>query len=273
MNEGHFLMEIYTEQEREEIMQTIISEMRNDERILSVILAGSTSRGFNDRFSDIDLVIVVDDENFRSCCKEWVEWFGNQYNEMMHFGGPLHEGKQVYCYLLEGYLEVDLVFESRSAISPRKERKFIFNRTATLLEELNNLSDRDGDVQKGQYLNSISNVWYNIIHGTVALKRGNIWRSYSEILQLMCKTADLAGMVYNVKTEDMQSIDLLPTEIIEDFSKCIASEISNTSIETALRRCMRLYFNLAKTLDIRFGIDIGIEAENLLGDYPDKVLG
>lgn len=261
-----------TEQERDAILQNILAELRNDVRIVSVILAGSTSRGFQDRYSDIDLVIVIENESFDLCCDEWIEWFENTHSVLQRFGGVLHHGKQIFCYFLEGYLEVDLVFESRNAISPRTDRSIEFDRTGVLEEEFIVLDGQVTESQKEQYQNSISNVWYNITRGAIALHRGNVWRAYHETLQIMYKTAELAGIRYNKETDDLQSIELLPNEFVMKFKDCVPTEITLPAIERSFRGSIELYFIQALALDQQFEISTGREMEEILSVYPGMVL-
>lgn len=48
---------------RENALEKIIEMLKNDMRIMAVIVVGSGAKGFSDVFSDIDLCIVIEDDN------------------------------------------------------------------------------------------------------------------------------------------------------------------------------------------------------------------
>ena len=39
-------------------------------------LSGSRATGSEDRFSDLDLLLVIDDESFEAFCEDWPSWIG-----------------------------------------------------------------------------------------------------------------------------------------------------------------------------------------------------
>jgi hypothetical protein len=47
-----------------------------DERVRALFLAGSRATGRADRFSDLDLLVVIADETFEAFCEEWQSWVG-----------------------------------------------------------------------------------------------------------------------------------------------------------------------------------------------------
>ncbi len=52
------------------------STLEADERVRALFLAGSRATGSEDRFSDLDLLVVIDDESFEAFCGEWQSWVG-----------------------------------------------------------------------------------------------------------------------------------------------------------------------------------------------------
>jgi len=56
INEGNAL---FTPLEREKILHQLVANLETDPRIVGVVLVGSGAIGFTDRFSDIDMVAVV----------------------------------------------------------------------------------------------------------------------------------------------------------------------------------------------------------------------
>ena len=55
---------MYTEEERNLILKKLIKGLEEKDEILSVIMVGSGAYGFNDKYSDLDLSLVIND-NFK----------------------------------------------------------------------------------------------------------------------------------------------------------------------------------------------------------------
>lgn len=261
-----------SELERSTILQRIINELRDDDRIIAVLLAGSTAFGFNDRFSDIDLVIITPDDSFEQVCQTWSKWIEKTYRILQSFNGAEHEHKHIFVFLLEGFLEIDLVFEAWSAVSHKHPWTVAFDKSGQVEEKLKSLATQEAHSQLSRYRENIGSVWYHVTHGAAALKRGKLWRAYYETLQLMYKTAELAGIYWGKETEDFQSLDELPPEFLERLSKGATGKLTLINLEKTFREIVDLYFDQAQKLDESLGVKVGKETEQLLVGYLSQVL-
>ena len=58
------------------VLERAARTLEADERVRALFLSGSRATGSEDRFSDLDLLLVIDDENFEAFCEEWQSWVG-----------------------------------------------------------------------------------------------------------------------------------------------------------------------------------------------------
>ncbi len=56
------------------VVERASKTLGTDERVRAMFLAGSRATGSEDRFSDLDLLLVIDDESFEAFCEEWQSW-------------------------------------------------------------------------------------------------------------------------------------------------------------------------------------------------------
>ena len=56
------------------VLERAARSLKADERVRALFLAGPRATGSEDRFSDLDLLQVIDDEGFEEFCEEWRSW-------------------------------------------------------------------------------------------------------------------------------------------------------------------------------------------------------
>ncbi len=58
------------------MLERAARSLETDERVRALFLAGSRATGSEDRFSDLDLLLAIEDESFEEFCEEWRSWVG-----------------------------------------------------------------------------------------------------------------------------------------------------------------------------------------------------
>jgi predicted nucleotidyltransferase len=56
---------------REELVERMVEVLRADGRVCAAWLAGSLGRGVGDRYSDVDVVVAVNDVDRKSFVADW----------------------------------------------------------------------------------------------------------------------------------------------------------------------------------------------------------
>ena len=210
---------MYTESDRENILNTLIDNFKNREETLSIILVGSASIGFRDRYSDLDLAIVVDsldniDTIFEKTIKEITDINKIVSNENM-------KERNLQIFLLNNYLEIDIGYYTLDTIyARRKNYKVIYDKTNKvdniMKESLSKINQNKGTTNKVdmkkviEYIDSI--LWYNVFHTITSFIRNDKYRSYYELNDLRNITIDLIGKRFNLETKKHREINNLPIE-------------------------------------------------------------
>ncbi|MEV4065693.1 nucleotidyltransferase domain-containing protein [Nonomuraea dietziae] len=99
-----------------------LPRIRQDPRVAGVAVAGSIARGHPDGYSDVDLIVVIDDEAFDSVMKERLELIGSWAALVAGFTGE-HVGEPRLIITLVGppLLHVDFKFVRASDFAERVE--------------------------------------------------------------------------------------------------------------------------------------------------------
>ena len=65
-------MMLYTPEERQQVLDTLLNVLKGDGRIAGVLVVGSGAVGFKDDYSDIDLsVVMTSEEDVESVFHDW----------------------------------------------------------------------------------------------------------------------------------------------------------------------------------------------------------
>lgn len=208
---------MFTEYDREKILDTIIESLKKRDEILSVILVGSGSIGFRDKLSDLDLAIIVKDLNNLNYV------FNKTKEEISLIDKIVSEedmiDRKLQVFLLNNYLEVDIGYYSLEDIYARRENyKIIFDKTAKVDKLMKESWEKMKLINKGttdivdmkkliSYIDSI--LWYNVIHCVNAYYRKNKYRCYYELNDIRNIAIDLVCKRNNVESKKHRGIELL----------------------------------------------------------------
>ena len=210
---------MYTETDRKNILNILIDNFKNREEVLSIMLVGSATRGFRDRFSDLDLSIVVTnlddiDDIFNKTISEISKIDKIVSNENM-------KERYLQVFLLNNYLEIDIGYYTLDTIyARRKNYKVIYDKTNKvdniMKESLSKIDENKGTTDKVDMKKVIESVdsilWYSVFHTITSFIRNDKYRSYYELNDVRNITIDLIGKRFNVESKKHREINNLPLE-------------------------------------------------------------
>lgn len=258
--------------ERKQILDTLVKELDGDPAVAGVMFAGSTSEGFRDDYSDIDLIVVAEPQDFAAVVKRWVDRIESMLPVIRRFRGLEHERKIIYCFLLEGFLELDVLFESLSTLSAKSRRKIVFDRTGSLSEILQSSPPELEPVPLEAYLKACTDsIWYHVTHTVTALHRGHEWKALHEVDQIRSRTFSLFGLLKGLDVEDYAEVDHLPAPILADLERTLVPEISKDGIFRALELSLGCFFQAAREAAAETGTEPHDDMEALLKGYLEAV--
>ena len=105
------MMPLFNEEERQITLGVLLGALKQDERLDGVILVGSAAEGFDDRFSDIDLTVVVADHYpVGEIYSAWKKRIARLLPVVSSFEVNYAENKFLGGFLLDNFLELDIGF-------------------------------------------------------------------------------------------------------------------------------------------------------------------
>ena len=179
---------MYTEGQR----LTLVAETM--EEIQGVVLMGSGAYGFRDPYSDVDLVLVVKHSDaVPRIHAAWVSMLEETQMVLKHKVYRHQPDIWVSCFLLDGYLELDLGVWSINQIRATKAHwKVLYDKSAPDIEKRlqDTLAGQTADL--GQTAEDSATLMWQFIRGaSVALSRGHAMKAMKEIEYLRDKIAGL----------------------------------------------------------------------------------
>lgn len=211
---------MFSNTERQEILNELIETFKARDDIYAIILVGSASYGFRDKYSDIDLALVYD-ENYS--LDEIFQKTFDDIKSKYSISVCLNQlGRSLQVILLDNYLELDIGYYTLNSLCARRgEYKVVYDKT----NSVNSIMEQSWNINKDKNMGTTSNVdingelfkidanlWYNMIHTVNAFNRGEKYRCYFELGELRNNIISLIGKRNNIETKRFRNIHKLDCE-------------------------------------------------------------
>jgi len=203
--------------EREEILNCLVEGISKLDEITGIVIVGSASLGFRDRFSDIDIALVYDEGySIEKVFDEVSDLVGRDYA----IATVLNQfSRNLQVILLDNYLEIDIGYYTKdSIIARRKNYKVVFDKIGELEEIMKNsweenASEYMGTASRVDIMSELhrtdANLWYNIFHTVNSFLRDEKPRCYFEIEELRRNLISLVGKRNAVETKRFRDVHKL----------------------------------------------------------------
>ena len=127
-------MPLFTPTSRRRTLDILLEAFAGDPRLTGLLIVGSGADGFADRYSDIDLSVVVTERaQVRPVYEDWSRRLEALLPVVHAFG--LDRGPEVYIYgaLLENFLELDISFLALPDLHAKRPRwRVAFDRSGQI---------------------------------------------------------------------------------------------------------------------------------------------
>ncbi len=246
----------FTPEDREALLSRLVSELKQDSRILGAVLVGSGAVGFKDRLSDIDLAVVVaDGETTKDVLNSWQKKIDMLHPVIGHFVSD--RGDQVWLggFLFDHFLELDISFQKLAQMTARRQDwRVLFDRTGRLKGILEtSWKNRSEPDWVERYLFYRNESWYYLLHAVNSFERGHHLRAlrYLNIVRDLCIL--VAGLVAGVDTGDFREVHLLPDEFQRAIQTTLPAALGREEFQNALTAAANIFYQQARLLDKRLG--------------------
>ncbi|ABX42644.1 aminoglycoside 6-adenylyltransferase [Lachnoclostridium phytofermentans] len=261
------------------------------DKVHAALMIGSQARNNHpaDDFSDLDIIMVVDDPNFFLQSDHWLEQIGNFH---ISFIEDTIGGEKERRILFDNALDVDFVILSRNSL----ENAIRNNEIDILKRGYRILIDKIGmehilpltATERTSYIllsecefNNITNdFWYHTIWTVKKLIRGELWTAKSCVDNYMkwmlltlieCHAHVLNGLDYDTWHSGRFLEEWAEEWIIQRLSSCYAHYERN-DIKNALLSTMDLFRLIAVEIANKLSYEYSIKADEYASDWVIKAL-
>lgn len=238
---------MYQHEDRIKVMSEIENFTRSINGIQGLLLVGSGSTGFRDQYSDLDLLVVVENPENVVDINEQIRGFLQSRFCVLKEKVYQHE-KDIFvtCFFFENYLELDLgVWSFNKLRATKPDWIVVFDREGTLSDKLNDslnkLIHRDVDEAIND---SLSFIWQFFRSAVVALKRGHFIKALKDIDFIRNQIIELICLRNNINYDFDKSIDQIDSYHVSNLKNTYKVKMDYTSIKKVLFDVMNIYFDV-----------------------------
>ncbi len=220
---------MFTAEDRERLRDELVSGARADVRISAAALIGSSVRGREDRWSDIDIALcLAADADRTPAITDWTDRMYSEHAAVHHL--DVARGETHYrVFLLSSTLQVDISFWARAefgAIGPAF--RLLFGTAAT---------PRIAAAPSAVELVGMG--WLYALHARSSIARGRVWQAEYMISAMRDQVLALACLHHGVPAVQGRGMDSLPRRPRPSRRRSSARSRSQSSSAPSLRASKR----------------------------------
>lgn len=222
---------MFTPHDRDTTLTRVLALAEADPRIDAAVITGSLGSGRADRWSDIDLDLLVSEgEACERVAGEWVERIGRELGVVHRyetaFGSTLVRG----LFLPNGLL-LDLAFTPSSDFTAWAPVRVAFDRSgrataiAAAPESWSPTPDWHGEA---------GFAWHDVLHGCAAANRDRPWQALYFLQRLRNRTLALASERHGLDASEFKHVDDLPAGEREPLRASLVADLERGALLAAI---------------------------------------
>lgn len=258
---------MYTEIDRQEILEKIVSILSSTCGIEGALLVGSGANGFSDRWSDIDLSIVVyPGDNTRMIWDKLNERILKEFDVLKVSLNEYGANNYISVILLTNFLELDMGVISLSNLTAKRDQwKILFDKSGKVSEKMEETwAKRRVPVLSTVVEQSLDSIWYHIKNAAFAVKRNKPYRAVKELEEFRNEIVELKALHENKIAKHFRDVDEMDGLFTERLGQTFFKELTIDSLAKVLIIMYELYFDVVKEIHNNFEV---IQYENQLREF------
>lgn len=238
--------------DRDRVLAMLLQRARDDHHVQAAALTGSLADGGHDRWSDIDLVLGVDDDIagdvtddgsaaplVARTAQAWTAWLVDHLDAVHHWDLPVEPDRVVRVFLLPGGLEVDLTFAPAEQFGPRGPQwRTVFG----VPQDLPPFLAADPVLLIGLG-------WHHLMHAQVCLHRGLLWQAEHWISATRGHLITLACSRLGHRSDHAKGAHLLPEALSAALQATLVGDLSSQEVQRALSAATGAYLQEVRQVD------------------------
>lgn len=228
---------VFSPEDRERIKDELVSRAREDDRIDAAALVGSSARGDEDSWSDIDLALSVAGDRTQTI----VDWTAGIYERhgAVHHLDIASAGAVYRVFLLSSSLQVDLSFWRKGQLRPiGPSFRLLFGRAA----------DPSTSAPR-EPAELIGWAWLYALHARSSLSRGRRWQAEYMLSGARGQVCALACLQRGLPTAHGRGIDDLPHDVTARLAPTLIQSLEAPELQRALAALVDVLLHEAGAAD------------------------
>lgn len=237
--------------DRKEALNKIEQICKSIEDIDGVLLVGSGAVGFTDKWSDIDLSVVISkEEKTRQVWQKINEEIISQFDLIKIFYTEYGDNNFLSGVLLNNYLEIDIgVLSINKLVAKGRSWSVLYDKSGVITQKMNNTwEERKIQNITVEIEDSLSTIWYHFKNAAFALERKKFYRAIKEIEEVRNEIVEIRALQENRIAKHFRDVDNMDKLFLEKLEKTFFKELTISEISKSLVNTFNLYFDLIKEI-------------------------
>jgi len=258
-------------EKQEALLKKIISLVEEDNRIRGLWAVGSMATGKADKYSDLDLYILIEQENYEQVFGERSS-FAEKMGKVLSTFEVEWPNCQLYGVILENCVEVDLCYCKPEQVEIFGTYKILFDRRGDLSDLLSKHTvGFETDVKK-RLTEHLDFAAYNILHAANMLGRGEYWSSIRQLEILRKRIVSLIGLRTRTDVdEEYRRLEHLVSEEENEALQKTLCDYDFKSLKESIQAATNLFVHEAKELCREQGLSFPAERYERLLEYLNEI--
>jgi len=259
---------LYNAEYRDRVLDKITEALMGDERIAGAVLVGSGATGFKDRYSDVDLAVLVGDE--AKVEEIYGDWWGRLHTLLQVVDAFKEPSSHLYGLLLDRFMELDISFQGESGLFERKPNwRVLFDRRGVIPKLMKPRVKLAVD-QVAAHEKRMQDSWYYVLHSVNSIQRGQPLRASFFIRWLRDEAVLMAGLSRGLNTSAgsyFAETDRLPEEVKKRIVDAFPVSMEPAELLRALKAVVEVYYDEAERVDAKLGMDRAPRLRDAVREY------
>ncbi|GAA1019615.1 MULTISPECIES: nucleotidyltransferase domain-containing protein [Amycolatopsis] len=226
--------------ERVQIRDELIAAARQDVDIAGAALVGSTARGTEDRWSDIDLVLqLAENANEAAVVARWTRSLDEKFGVADTLDVISREGVRYRVFLLDSSLQVDVSFWPHE----------LFRATEDGFQLVFGQANEPTSAPKPGREQVIGMAWLYALHARSAIARGRTWQAVLMLDDLRTQIIALECLRHGLNPWHGREVDQLPAPVLETLQDGRAVSVGLDELERSRQVLLQHYLAVVEHHD------------------------
>jgi predicted nucleotidyltransferase len=231
---------MFSEAERQAVLDRAVGLLSEDPRIEAVVLTGSLGRGEADRWSDIDLDAVIAEDASPEVVTN--EWEARAYREwpVAHHYATEFGSTRVRGFLLRDGLLLDLAFTPIADFEVWAPVRILLDRTGRATAATEKAAPW---TPTPDWRGEAGFAAHDVLHACVAANRGRPWQALYFLQRIRNRTLALASERHGWDSDDFTRVDDLPENELRPLEATLVANLEREALIDAIDLATRTFLD------------------------------